>query len=280
MEQKSAESIRLGSVAPDFEANTTQGHIRFYDYIGDNWAILLCYPDDFSPVATTELVLFANLQKQFAERNVKLLALSTENQPAGDGKYIPHEEWVKDVNDIGRIPMEFPIIKDVDGSISLSYHVLDEVDVENLNANDEITTGKAFNSRTIFIIGPKLGSSHYIRMILQYPAIVGFNTGDVLRAIDALQISDSARVRTPANWIPGGDVVVPPRMKDEEAMGLFPNFKAVKPYLRFVEMPTESMSAQQMRFRGGSLVTLGMRVEDGVMKLGKGIEKYHIESMA
>jgi len=283
MEQKPAKSIRLGNVAPDFEADTTQGRIRLYDYIGDNWAIFLCYPDDFTPVATTELVLFAYLQKQFAKRNVKLLVMSTENQPSsdsGDSGYIPHEDWVKDVNDIGTTPMEFPIVKDVDGSLSLLYHILDENDVDNLNANEEITTGKAFNSRTAFIIGPERESQHHIRMIFQYPASVGFNTGEVLRAIDALQVSDSASIRTPANWVPGGDVVVHPGMGDDEAMELFPNFKAVKPYLRFVEMPAKGVNVQHLFFRGGSLVSFGMQVEDGVMKLKKGTEEHQIESMA
>jgi len=266
-------------VAPDFEADTTQGPIRLYDYIGNNWALLLCYPDDFTPVATTELVIFAYLQKEFAKRNMKLLVLSTENQPI-DGKYIPHEDWIKDVNDIGPIPMEFPIVRDVSGRLSQLYHVIDEKDVVELNANDEITTGLAFNSRTIYIIGPAWESQHHIRVILQYPATVGFNIGEVLRVIDGLQLSDSAGVRTPANWAPGSDALVHPDMKDDEAIRLFPDFKAVKSYLRFVEMPAKNINVQHMFFKGGGLTSFGTRVEDGVVKIGKGTVDHGIETMA
>ncbi|KAI9867504.1 MAG: hypothetical protein M1813_009063 [Trichoglossum hirsutum] len=274
------EPIRLGGVAPDFEADTTQGYIKFYDYIGDSWALLFCYPEDFSPIATTELVLFAHLQQEFAKRNAKLLVITTENEPTADGQYVPHEEWVKDVNDIGPIPMEFPIVKDTSGSISLRYEVLDEQDAENLTADNEVTTGKAFKSRTIFIIGPLWEGDHHIRMIVNYPAAVGFSTGEVLRTLDALQLSDSTRVRTPANWVPGGDVIVHPEMEDGEAVENFPNFVAVKPYLRFVELPVKKLSAQNMFFRGGGLTSFGVQVKDGVMTLQKGSEEHDIEAMA
>jgi len=272
------EPLRLGSTAPNFEADTTQGYIDFYNYIGNKWALLLCYPDDFTPVATTELVIFAHLQKEFAKRNVKLLVISTENRPI-DGKYVPHEDWIQDVNDIGPVPMEFPIVRDTKGEISKLYHVLDEEDVENLNADDEVTTGLAFNSRTIYIIGPAFESQHHIRMILQYPATVGFNTGEVLRIIDALQLSDSAGVRMPANWAPGSDAVVHPSMGDDEAIRLFPNFKAVKSYLRFVEMPAKNINVQQMFFRGGDLTSFGTRVEDGVLKIGKGTVDVAVDTL-
>jgi len=275
--------LRLGNVAPDFKADTTQGPISFYDYLGNDWGLLLCYPDDFTPVATTELVLFSHLQTQFAKRKVKLLVLSTENQPtsdSGESVYIPHDDWVNDVNDIGPVPMKFPIIKDRTGQLSQLYNVLDEKDVDNLNSDDELTTGIAFNSRTVYVIGPKWQSKHHIRAIFQYPYTVGFNTGEVLRIIDALQLSDSASVRTPANWSAGGDVVVRPSMEDDEAKRRFPNFKAVKPYLRFVEMPTKDMGMQFMFFQQGALSSFGVGVEDGVMVVAEGTEQHDIEPMA
>jgi len=283
MAGKRTESLRLGGVAPDFEADTTQGRIKFYDYLGNDWGLLLCYPDDFTPVATTELVLFSHLQKQFAMRKVKLLVLSTENQPIaenGESAYVPHDDWVNDVNDIGPVPMKFPIVKDRTGELSHLYHILDEEDIDNLNADNELTTGAVFNSRTIYVIGPKWESKHHIRMILQYPYTVGFNTGDVLRIIDALQLSDSACVRTPANWAAGGDVVVRPSMDDDEAKSRFPNFKAVKPYLRFVEMPTKDTGMQFMFFKEGALASFGAAIEDGVMVVAEGTEQHSIESMA
>jgi peroxiredoxin (alkyl hydroperoxide reductase subunit C) len=274
--QQQAQTIRLGCVAPNFEADTTQGRINFYDYIGDGWAVLFCIPDDFTPVATTELVMFAYLQQQFTDRNVKFVVISTKNRPTEDGEYVPHTEWVTDVNDISPSPVKFPIASDADGSLSRLYNVLDKKDVDNLNADDNVATGLAFKSRTLFIIGPEWKSKHHVRLVLNYPAAVGFNTSEVLRALGALQTSDSASIRTPANWVPGGDVVVPPSMTDEEAKKMFGDFKPVKSYLRFAEIPSEPVAFTDLSFRQGALVSRNIVVGDGKMKVKEDAHVYDV----
>jgi len=243
---KPVQPFRLGSEAPDFEADTTQGKINFYDHIGDNWAILFCYPDDFTPVATTELVMFAQLQEAFAKRGVKLLALSTNNEPGENGELISHEEWVKDVDNISLTPLKFPIINDKDGTLSRLYNVLDEKDVKNLNADNDLTEGLAFKSRHVFVIGPKFKGKHHFRLIFNYPAAVGFNTAEVLRTVDCLQTADLAKVRTPANWIPGNDVVIPPKLSNEEALKKFPKFEPMTPYLRFTSLPIQATNIEKI----------------------------------
>jgi len=274
------QTIRLGCVAPDFEADTTQGHIRFYDYIGDGWAILFCIPDDFTPVATTELVMFAYLYQQFADMNAKFVVISTNNRPAEDGGYVPHTEWVKDVEDVSPSPVKFPIASDANGSLSHLYNVLEQKDVQSLNADDEVATGLAFKSRTLFIVGPKWKNKHHVRLVLNYPAAVGFNASEVLRALGALQTSDAASIRTPANWVPGGDVVVPPSVTDEEAKRMFGDFKPVKSYLRFTEIPAEPVTFTDLSFRQGALVSRNIKVGDGRMVVKEDGIKYDVESIA
>jgi len=249
--------FRLGSVVPDFEADTTQGTIKFYDHIGDDWAVLFCYPDDFSPVGTSELVNFAKIQVPFASRGVKLLALSTNNQPDGNGEYIPHEVWVEDVNSLSSEPLAFPIINDRDGRLSRLFNVLDEKDVHNLNTDNDVTEGLAFKSRHVFIVGPKYKGKHHFRLMINYPAAVGFSTGEVMRVIDCLQTADLASVRTPADWVPGMDVIIPPKMSDAEAKEKFPKYKTVKPYLRYTPLPiketasiVETTVAEMLQFQG------------------------------
>jgi len=228
--------LRLGDIAENFEANTTQGQINFYDHIQTNWAILFCFPDDFTPVATTELVMFAQLQLEMAKRGVKLMALTTHNTPVNRAgtEYRPHDDWVKDVNKIGETNIEFPVIDDEDGSISRRYHILDEEDADNLNTDGE-AKGAAFDSRTAFIIDPK----RRIRLIFNYPAAVGINTAEVLRTIDCLQTAALADVFTPANWVPGADVIVPRKFKEAQAKEKFPKLRVVESYLRFTPLPEE-----------------------------------------
>jgi len=280
---KPARKLRLGSVAPDFQADTTKGRMSLYDYVKDSWAVFLCFPDDFTPVATTELVMFAGLQETFSEHHTKILAMTTSNRPSdsSDETYVPHGEWVRDVDDIskGLKSIKFPIVTDTDGKRSHLYNVLDEEDIENLNGDDDITTGLAFKSRTLFVISPLAGTKHYIRAIFNYPAAVGFNTAEVIRVIDALQTADTARIRTPANWVPGGDVVVHPDMTDEEANEKFPNFITVKPYLRLAEHPAGKLCVESLMFRKGVVETFGMKVDDGVMKVTKEAKVHAIETM-
>jgi len=271
------QKLRIGSVAPDFEADTTQGHIRFYDYIGNGWATFFCYPDDFTPVATTELVIFSFLQKQFAERNTKLIAMSTNNRPTAHGdKYVSHKKWIQDINDISPTPMDFPIIQDKEGLLSRLYNVLDESDVENISGRVDVTTGLAFKSRTIYIIGPLWKGKHHVRLAFKYPAAVGVSP-EVLRAVDALQTADSTGTRMPANWIPGGDVVIPPSMSDDEAKEKFPDLKVVKPYLRLTELPAKKgVPVETVYFLKGSLVSMGQKLENGQLKVQTGASEYSI----
>jgi len=277
------QKLRLGSVAPDFSADTTKGHMSLYTYIKDSWAVFLCFPDDFTPVATTELVMFAGLQETFAERNTKILAMTTSNRhsDSSDETYVPHREWVRDVDDIskGVKSIGFPIATDADGTRSRWYNLLDEKDVDKLKVDDEIATGLAFKSRTLFVIGPLVGTKHYIRAIFNYPAAVGFNTAEVVRVIDALQTVDSAGIRTPANWVPGGDIVVHEDMTDEVAKEKFPNFITVKPYLRLAEHPAGKRRVETLMFRKGLIETFGMKVDDGVMKVTKEDEVHDIQTV-
>ncbi|KAN0080759.1 Thioredoxin-like fold, partial [Elaphomyces granulatus] len=197
---------------------------------------------DFTPVATTELVMFAQAQTHFAQRDVKLFAMSTSNEPTGDGGYVSHEEWVKDVDDISLVPLKIPIINDRDGRLSHLYNILDNKDVHDLKSSDDAAEGVGFKSRTIFIIGP----NKHFRLILNYPAAVGFNTAEVLRTIDCLQTAQKVGVRTPANWIPGSDVIIPPKVSDAEAKEKFPHYTALKPYLRFTPLPVKETNVEQI----------------------------------
>lgn len=276
-ERAPVKKLRIGSVAPNFEADSTRGRLNFYDYIGKGWAILCCFPDDFVPVATTELIILSFLQEQFAQRDVKLLALSTQNRPTEDGsQYLSHKEWVQDVNDISPKPMEFPIVTDKDGYLSRLYNILDKSDVENLSGSVDATTGTAFKSRTFLVIGPLKQGEHSIRLILNYPAAVGFSA-ELLRVVDALQVADSTRVCTPANWC-GQDVIIPKSVSDEEARKKFPNYKPMKPYLRFVELPPKEEEAriESVYFLKGALASVNLTVENGQASLKVGDEQYGI----
>lgn len=278
--QQKAQTLRLGCVAPDFEADSTQGRIKFYDYIGDHWTLLFFIPDDFTPVATTELIISAYLQQQFVGLNAKFVVVSTQNRPTGDGGYVPHTEWLKDVDDICPSPVQFPLITDADGSLSHLYNILDKKDVENLNADDNVTTGIAFKSRTLFIIGPLWKSKHHIRLALNYPAAVGFSIPEVVRTLSALQLSDSTSVRTPANWVPGGDVIVPPLMTDDEARKRFGDFKPVKPYLRLTDIQTDPVVIMDLSFRKGALVSNEIHAGDGKVKFKGDANEFKVESIA
>jgi alkyl hydroperoxide reductase subunit AhpC len=215
--------LRLGSKAPDFEADTSNGPIKFHDFIGDNWTVLFSHPDDFTPVCTTELGAFAKLEPEFSKRGVKLIGLSANDTSS-------HKAWIKDIDEVNDSKLTFPIIADPTRQISLLYDMIDHQDATNVDAK-----GIAVTIRSVFIIDPK----KTIRLILQYPASTGRNTAEVLRVIDSLQTGDKHRVTTPINWTPGQDVIVHPSVSNEEAATLFPKFKTIKPYLRTTPLAAE-----------------------------------------
>ncbi|KAK5126645.1 hypothetical protein LTR85_009579 [Meristemomyces frigidus] len=219
--------LRLGSIAPDFEAETTAGPIKFHDFIGDSWVVLFSHPEDYTPVCTTELGAFAKLEPEFTKRGVKLIGLSANTIES-------HGGWIKDINEISGSQLRFPIIGDKERQIALSYDMLDHQDATNVDQK-----GIAFTIRSVFIIDPK----KTIRTILSYPASTGRNTAEVLRIVDSLQTGDKHKVTTPINWVPGDDVIVHPSVKGEEAEKLFPKMQVVKPYLRFTPLPKEETSA-------------------------------------
>jgi alkyl hydroperoxide reductase subunit AhpC len=222
-----AAPLRLGSIAPDFEAETTTGKIKFHDFIGDNWVVLFSHPEDYTPVCTTELGAFAKLEPEFTKRGVKLIGLSANTIDS-------HEGWIKDINEISGASLSFPIIGDKDRKIAYLYDMLDYQDTTNVDSK-----GIAFTIRSVFIIDPK----KTIRLILSYPASTGRNTAEVLRVVDSLQTGDKNRITTPINWVPGDDVIVHPAVSNELAKELFPNFRIVKPYLRFTPLPLDKTTA-------------------------------------
>lgn len=222
-----ATPLRLGSIAPDFEADTTQGHIKFHDWIGDKWVVFFSHPEDYTPVCTTELGAFAKLEPEFTKRGVKLIGLSANTVDS-------HHGWIKDINEISDTRLSFPIIGDKDRKISYAYDMIDHQDTTNVDSK-----GIAFTIRSVFIIDPK----KTIRLILSYPASTGRNAAEVLRVVDSLQTGDKFRVTTPINWVKGDDVIVHPSVSNEEAKTLFPEFRTVKPYLRFTPLPKEKIEA-------------------------------------
>ncbi|KAK7518971.1 hypothetical protein IWZ03DRAFT_393731 [Phyllosticta citriasiana] len=221
------EPLRLGSIAPNFKADTTTGPIDFHDFIGDNWVVLFSHPEDYTPVCTTELGAFAKLEPEFAKRGVKLIGLSANTIDSHDG-------WIKDINEVSQSNLKFPIIGDKERKVALAYDMIDHQDATNVDEK-----GIAFTIRSVFIIDPK----KTIRTIFAYPASTGRNAAEVLRVIDSLQTGDKHKITTPINWVPGDDVIVHPTVKTEDAQKIYPNLRIVKPYLRFTPLPKEQTSA-------------------------------------
>jgi len=221
------EPLRLGSIAPNFDAETTNGPINFHEFIGDNWVILFSHPEDYTPVCTTELGAFAKLEPEFKKRGVKLIGLSANTIES-------HGGWIKDIDEINGCSLKFPIIGDKERKVALLYDMIDHQDATNVDSK-----GIAFTIRSVFVIDPK----KTIRTILSYPASTGRNTAEVLRIVDSLQTGDKNKITTPINWVPGDDVIVHPAVSNEQAKELFPNFRIVKPYLRFTALPKEKTSA-------------------------------------
>jgi len=219
--------LRLGSIAPDFDAETTNGKINFHEFIGDSWVILFSHPEDYTPVCTTELGAFAKLEPEFTKRGTKLIGLSANTIES-------HGGWIKDIDEIAGSKLSFPIIGDKERKVALLYDMIDHQDATNVDSK-----GIAFTIRSVFFIDPK----KTIRTILSYPASTGRNTAEVLRILDSLQTGDKNRITTPINWVPGDDVIVHPSVNNDLAKELFPNFRIVKPYLRFTPLAKEKTSA-------------------------------------
>ncbi|KAI9630069.1 hypothetical protein KEM48_012308 [Puccinia striiformis f. sp. tritici PST-130] len=199
-------SVRLGSVAPEFSAETTNGPIKsFHEWVGDSWAILFSHPADFTPVCTTELGEVARRQKDFEARNTKVIGLSCN-------KLKSHEDWIKDINLVSSVELSFPIIADSSRKIATLYDMLDEQDETNKDRK-----GIPFTVRSVFIIDP----AKKVRLILQYPASTGRQFDEIIRVLDSLQLVDKHPVTTPANWTPGQPVIVHPLVTDQDAESIF-----------------------------------------------------------
>jgi alkyl hydroperoxide reductase subunit AhpC len=218
-------SLRLGSIAPDFEAVTTQGPIKFHEFIGDSWCILFSHPEDYTPVCTTELGALAKLEPEFTRRGVKLIGLSANTIES-------HNGWINDINEISQCNLTFPIIGDKERKVAYAYDMIDYQDTTNVDSK-----GIAFTIRSVFVIDPK----KTIRLIMSYPASTGRNATEILRVVDSLQTGDKHRITTPVSWQKGDDVIVHPSVSNEEAKTLFPDFRIVKPYLRFTPLPVEKI---------------------------------------
>ncbi|GAD98498.1 peroxiredoxin 1 [Paecilomyces lecythidis] len=219
-QEQRAAPLRLGSIAPNFDAETTGGKINFHEFIGNNWVVLFSHPDDFTPICTTELGAFAKLEPEFAARGVKLIGLSANNIDS-------HKEWIKDIDEVTGSNLKFPIISDPERKVAYLYDMIDYDDTTNVDQK-----GLALTIRSVFVIDP----NKKIRLIISYPASTGRNTAEVLRVVDALQTTDKNGVTTPINWLPGDDVVVPPTVSTEDAQKKFGDVRVVKPYLRFTTL--------------------------------------------
>ncbi len=208
-------SIRIGDTAPDFTAETTEGTLRFHEWLGDSWGVLFSHPKDFTPVCTTELGAVAKLKPEFDKRNTKVIGLSVDPLNA-------HQEWTRDIEQTQGCKMNFPVIADGDKKVSDLYGMI------HPNANDTQTV------RSVFVIGP----DKKVKLSLTYPASTGRNFDELLRVIDSLQLTAKHRVATPANWKNGEEVIIAASVSDAEAKTQFPNgWKAVRPYLRIVPQP-------------------------------------------
>jgi alkyl hydroperoxide reductase subunit AhpC len=217
-------ALQIGSVAPDFEAQTTEGKIKFHDWIGDSWALLFSHPKDFTPVCTTELGALARLKPEFDKRGVKLIGLSVD--PVDN-----HAKWAEDIRETQGAAPNYPLIGDIDYNVSKLYDMLPAA-----VSGDPTKRTPADNQtvRNVFIIGP----DKKIKLILVYPMTTGRNFQEILRVIDSLQLTAKHRVATPADWKQGDDVIIAGSVSDDEAKTIYPGgWKAPKPYLRVVPQP-------------------------------------------
>ena len=217
-------SLRINDLAPNFTAKTTLGTIDFHQWIGDSWAILFSHPKDFTPVCTTELGYMAGLEKEFAQRNCKVIGLSID--PVDN-----HEQWAKDIEETQGHAVKFPIIGDTDLAVAKLYNML-PADESGTSAGRTAVTNATV--RSVFIIGP----DKRIKLMMTYPMTTGRNFNEILRVLDSMQLTAQYKVATPVNWKKGEDVIIVPSVSSEEAEKLFPQgFKTIKPYLRTTKQP-------------------------------------------
>jgi alkyl hydroperoxide reductase subunit AhpC len=210
-------ALRLGDEAPDFTAESTEGTIKFHDYLGSGWGVLFSHPKDFTPVCTTELGMVSKLKPEFDKRDVKVVGLSVDPIDS-------HEKWAGDIEETQGAKLNFPLIADPDRKVSDLY------DMIHPNANDTLTV------RSVFIVGP----DKKVKLIITYPASTGRNFDEILRVIDSLQLTANYQVATPVNWKEGEDVIIVPAVSDEDAKAKFPKgWKALKPYLRVTPQPNK-----------------------------------------
>ena len=208
-------ALRLGDVAPNFTATTTEGEIDFHQWLGSSWGVLFSHPADYTPVCTTELGAVAKIKLEFEKRNVKVLAVSVDPIDS-------HHGWIKDINETQACSMNFPIIADPDRKVAMAY------DMIHPNADDKATV------RSVFVIGP----DKKIKLMMTYPMTTGRNFDEILRVIDSMQLTAKFKVATPVNWKPGEDVIIAGSVSDEDAKKQYPQgWKAPKPYIRIVPQP-------------------------------------------
>ena len=217
-------SLRINDVAPDFTAETTQGQIKFHEWIGDGWAILFSHPKDFTPVCTTELGYMAGLEPDFKKRNTKIIGLSVDPVDS-------HGKWAADIEETQGHKVNYPMIGDPQLKIAKLYDMLP---ADAGETSEGRTPANNATVRTVYVVGP----DKKIKMMLSYPMSTGRNFDEILRVIDSLQLTSKMGVSTPVNWKPGEDVVIPAAMPEDEAKKKFPGgWKTLKPYLRLGSLP-------------------------------------------
>ena len=210
-------AIRIGDTAPDFTAETTEGTLNFYEWLGDSWGVLFSHPKDFTPVCTTELGYVAKIKPEFDKRNVKVIGLSVD-------PLTNHEKWLQDIEETQGTALNFPLIGDTDKTVADLYDMIHPA------ASDTTTV------RSVFVIGP----DKKVKLTLTYPASTGRNFDEILRVIDSLQLTAYHKVATPANWKDGEDVIIVPAVSDDDAKELFPKgFDTIRPYLRVTPQPNK-----------------------------------------
>ena len=220
-------ALAINDTAPDFEAETTQGRIRFHDWIGNNWAVLFSHPKDFTPICTTELGYMARIKPEFDRRGVKIIGLSVD--PVDD-----HKKWASDIEETQGYAPNYPVISDADFTVSKLYGMLP---ASTSGDPKQRTPADNQTVRNVFVIGP----DKKIKLILVYPMTTGRNFDEVLRVIDSLQLTAQHKVSTPANWKPGEDVIISGSVSNDEAKTLYPEgWKSPKPYIRIVPAPSKA----------------------------------------